>query len=95
MQLKPLADRVIVKPIEESEVTMSGIILPDTMDKEKPEKGEVIAVGPGKYEDGKLIPMGVKVGDKVVFKKYSPDEVSIGDVDYLILSESDLLAVIS
>lgn len=95
MQLTPLADRVIVKPIEESESTVSGIILPDTMDKEKPEKGEVIAVGPGKYEDGKLIPMGVKVGQKVVFKKYSPDEVKIDNVDYLILSESDLLAVIS
>lgn len=95
MQLTPLADRVIVKPIEESEATVSGIILPDTMDKEKPEKGEVIAVGPGKYEDGKLIPMGVKVGQKVVFKKYSPDEVTIDNVDYLILSESDLLAVIS
>ncbi len=94
MQLKPLADRVLVKPIEESEATVSGIILPDTVDKEKPEKGEVIAVGPGKIEDGKLVPMSVKVGDKVVFKKYSPDEIKVGDVEVLILSESDILAVI-
>lgn len=95
MQLKPLADRVIVKPIEESEATVSGIILPDTVDKEKPEKGEVVAVGPGRYDDGQLVPMSLKVGDKVVFKKYSPDEVKVGDVEYLILSESDILAVIS
>ncbi len=95
MNLKPLADRVLVKPIEESEATVSGIILPDTVDKEKPEKGEVVAVGPGRYDDGQLVPMALKVGDKVVFKKYSPDEVKVGDVEYLILSESDILAVIS
>ncbi|TAL19422.1 co-chaperone GroES [Patescibacteria group bacterium] len=93
-KLRPLHDRVIVKPIEEAEATVAGIILPDTVDKEKPEKGEVIAVGPGKYEEGKFVPMSVKVGDKVVFKKYSPDEVKIGEVEYLILSESDLMAII-
>ncbi len=93
MDVRPLADRVLVRPIEESEATASGIILPDTVDKEKPEKGEVIAVGPGKYDDGVLVPMTVKVGDKVLFKKYSPDEIEVGDKEYLVLSESDILAV--
>lgn len=93
MDVRPLADRVLVQPIEESEATASGIILPDTVDKEKPEKGEVIAVGPGKYENGVLVPMRVKVGDKILFKKYSPDEIEIGDKEYLVLSESDILAV--
>lgn len=93
MQVKPLGDRVLVQPIEESEATISGIILPDTVDKEKPEKGEIIAVGPGKYEDGAVVPMSVKVGNKVLFKKYSPDEIKVGDKEYLILSESDILAV--
>lgn len=93
MQVKPLGDRVLVQPIEESEATISGIILPDTVDKEKPEKGEIIAVGPGKYEDGHIVPLAVKVGDKVLFKKYSPDEIKVGDKEYLILSESDILAV--
>lgn len=93
MQVNPLGDRVLVQPIEESEASVSGIILPDTVDKEKPEKGEIIAVGPGKYEDGAVVPMSVKVGNKVLFKKYSPDEIKVGDKEYLILSESDILAV--
>lgn len=96
MQLKPLGDHVVVKPSPAEEVTKSGIVIPGTADKEKPEQGEVIAIGPGKWdEDGeKRIPMSVKVGDKVVFKKYSPDEVEIEGVEYLVLSESDLIAVI-
>jgi chaperonin GroES len=95
MQLKPLNDHVIVKPITESEVTKSGIIMPDTVDKEKPEKGEVVAVGVGKLLDsGQRALMSVKVGDKVMFKKYSPDEVKIDGEEYLIIAESDILAVI-
>lgn len=94
MQLKPLSDRVLVKPIEESEMTVSGIVLPDTMDKE-PEKGEVVAVGPGHYEDGKLIPISVKVGDKVVFRKYGPDKVKIDGEEVFFIKEEDILAVIS
>ncbi len=95
MNLRPLGDHVIVKPTKPEEVTKSGIVLPDTADKEKPEQGEVVAIGPGKLTDsGSRAPMGVKVGDKVVFKKYSPDEVKIGDQEVLVLSESDIIAVI-
>ena len=78
MQLRPLGDRVIVKPAAKEEMTKAGIILPDTVDKERPEQGEVIAVGPGKLlESGSRAPMSIKVGDKIVFKKYSPDEVKV------------------
>lgn len=92
--LRPLGDRVIVKPIKEKEATASGIILPDTA-KEKPEQGEVVAVGPGKVlENGARAAMGVKVGDKVVFKKYSPDEIKIDGVEYFVLREEDLMAVV-
>ena len=95
MQLRPLGDRVIVKPIDEKEANAAGIILPDTVDKEKPERGEIVAVGPGRHTDmGTIVPLAVKVGDKVVFKKYSPDEVEVDGVEYLVLSESDLMAVI-
>ncbi len=95
MKLKPLHDHVIVKPITEDEVTKSGIVLPDTVDKEKPEKGEVIAVGPGKLlESGQRAEMSVKIGDKVMFKKYSPDEIKVDEEEYLVISESDILAVI-
>lgn len=95
MKLRPLADRVVVKPLSKDEVTKSGIIIPDTIDKERPERGEVIATGPGKLlDDGKIAPIGVKVGDKIVFKKYSPDEVKIDDVEYLVISESDIMAVL-
>jgi chaperonin GroES len=96
MQLRPLGDHVIVKPLKEDEITKSGIVLPDTVDKEKPEKGEIIAIGPGKWdEDGeKRIPMSVKVGDKVLFKKYSPDEFKLDDQEILVVSESDIIAVI-
>lgn len=95
MKLRPLGDRLIVKPAAKEEMTKAGIILPDTVDKERPEQGEVIAVGPGRLLDsGSRAPMSVKVGDKVVFKKYSPDEVKVEDEAFLVISESDVMAVI-
>lgn len=94
MKLRPLNDHLVVKALPKEEVTKSGIILPDTATKERPEQGEVIAIGPGRMEDGKLFEMSVKVGEKVVFKKYAPDEVKIDDVEYLLISERDVLAVI-
>jgi chaperonin GroES len=95
MNLRPLGDRIVVKALSQDEVTKSGIILPETVDKERPERGEVIAIGPGKMlENGNFAPVGVKVGDKIVFKKYSPDEVKIDKVEYLVISESDVMAVI-
>ncbi|MEK7655207.1 MAG: co-chaperone GroES [Patescibacteria group bacterium] len=95
MTLRPLGDRVIVKPAAKEEMTKAGIILPDTVDKERPEQGEIIAVGPGRLLDsGNRATMSVKVGDKIVFKKYSPDEVKIGNEEYLVISESDVMAVI-
>jgi len=94
IKLQPLEDKIIVKPLEEKEVTKGGIVLPQTS-KEKPEKGEVIAVGPGKLlENGKRAGLSVKVGDKVVFKKYGPDEIKIEDKEYLIISEEDILAIL-
>jgi chaperonin GroES len=92
-KVSPLADRVVVKALEETEQTRGGLFIPDTA-KEKPQQGEIIAVGPGRYEDGKLIPMGVKVGDKVLYGKYSGTEVTIDGDSLLILRESDVLAVI-
>jgi chaperonin GroES len=95
MALKPLSDHLVVKAVRENEATRAGIILPDTVDKEKPEKGEVISTGPGKLlENGSRSPMSVKVGDVVLFKKYSPDEIKIGKEEYLIISEGDVLAVV-
>jgi chaperonin GroES len=95
MNLKPLSDHVIIKPITEGEVTKSGIIMPDTVDKEKPEKGEVVAVGSGKLLDnGQRAAMTVKIGDKVMFKKYSPDEIKIDGEEYLVISESDIIAIL-
>ncbi len=95
MKLRPLNDRLIVKALPKEEVTASGIILPDTVDKERPEQGEVIAVGPGKMkDDGTRAEMSVKVGDKVMFKKYAPDEMKVDNEEYLVVSEYDILAVI-
>ncbi len=95
MKLKPIHDHIVVKPIIQDEITKSGIVLPDTIDKEKPEKGEVIAVGDGKLLDnGQRAVISVKVGDKVMFKKYSPDEIKVDGVEYLIISESDVLAIL-
>jgi chaperonin GroES len=88
----PIGDRVVLKPTEREEMTRSGIVLPDTA-KEKPQEGEIIAVGPGRAnDDGKRIPLEVKVGDKVVFSRYSGSEFKEDDQDYLIIRESELLA---
>jgi chaperonin GroES len=94
-KLKPLADRVVVNPIERDETTPSGIVLPDTA-KEKPQEGEVVAVGPGRTtDDGKKVPMEITVGDKVIYSKYGGTEYKEEDEEYLILRESDILAKIS
>ncbi len=94
IKLRPLHDRVLVKRLEEKEVKKGGIIIPDTA-KEKPQEGEIIAVGPGKVtEDGKLQAMAVKVGDKILFGKYSGSEVKLGDEEYLIMKEDDILGVL-
>lgn len=92
-KVSPLADRVVLKALEETEQTKGGIFIPDTA-KEKPQHGEVIAVGPGRYEDGKLIPMGVKVGDKVLYGKYAGTEITHEGESFLILRESDVLAIV-
>jgi chaperonin GroES len=91
--LEPLEDRVVVKPGEEEETTVSGIVIPDTA-KEKPQEGEVVAVGPGRFEDGKRIPMDVKAGDRVLYSKYGGTEVKVGGEEYLVLSARDLLAIV-
>lgn len=94
-KLKPLGDRVVVRAISREEKTASGIIIPDTATKEKPEQGEVLAVGLGELnEKGERIPMEVKVGQKVMFTKYGPNEVEIDGDEYLIVREKDILAVI-
>lgn len=94
MKLRPLGDRVILTPVAKEEITKGGILLPDTADKERPEQGKVVAIGPGKLgEDGKRIEMSVKVGDTVLFKKYAPDEFKIDGETFLVLAESDLIAV--
>jgi chaperonin GroES len=94
MNVKPLADRALVKPLEAQEKKKGGIIIPDTV-KEKPQQGEVVEVGPGRVtDDGKKIAMEVKKGDKVLYGKYSGTEVTIEDVEYLILREPDILAII-
>ena len=94
MNLKPLHDRLIVRPAQAEEVTKGGIILPDTA-KEKPVQGEVLAAGPGKLDEaGKLSPMGVKVGDSVLYGKYSGTEISLDGEDVLIMRESDVFAIV-
>jgi chaperonin GroES len=94
--IMPLSDRVLIMPLtDESKVTDAGIIIPETIDKERPEQGKVVAVGQGKYDDGKLNPMTVKVGDIVLFSKYGYDEIKVDGVEYLILKEENILAVIN
>jgi len=94
MLLKPLADRVVVKKLEAEERTAGGIVLPDTA-KEKPQQGEVLAIGPGKLDEkGARQPMEVKVGDKVLFQKYSGTEVKIDGIEYLVLFEKDIMAIV-
>ena len=92
-KVAPLADRVVVKAMEEAEQMRGGLYIPDTA-KEKPQQGEVIAVGPGRTEDGKRVPMEVKTGDKVLYGKYSGTEVTIDGDQFLILRESDILAIV-
>jgi len=95
MKLRPLSNNVVIKPLKGEEITKSGIVLPDTLDKEKPERGEVIACGEGKLLDnGQIAPVKVKVGEQVMFKKYAPDEIKIDGEEYLVVSDSDIIAVI-
>jgi chaperonin GroES len=91
MNLRPLGDRIVVKSIEQEEVTASGIVLPDTA-REKPQRGRVLAVGSGRYEDGKRIPLDIAEGDEVVYSKYGGTEVKLDGQEYLILREADVLA---
>lgn len=91
-KLQPLADRLVVKPIQKEEMTKGGILLPDTA-KEKPQEGEVVAVGPGRMtDDGKRIAMDIKVGDRVIYAKYGGSEIKVDDVEMMILRENDILA---
>jgi len=95
MKLKPLGNNVIIRGIKEDAATKAGIILPDTASEERPEKGEIIAVGPGRILDnGQKAEVSVKPGDTVIFKKYSPDEIKVDNEEYLVLSESDIIAII-
>lgn len=93
-KLKPLGDRVVIEVIEEEAKTESGIVLPASVDKERPEQGKIVAVGPGKIVKGERIPLDVKVGDTVLFTKYGPNEVKVGETEYLIAREEDILAII-
>ncbi len=95
MNIEPLYSNVVIKPLAEEEATPSGIVLPDNADKEKPMQGEVIAVGPGKrMENGETSPVSVKVGDKILFTKYAPDEVEFDNEEYLVIDEEKILAII-
>lgn len=96
--IQPLGDRVVVRPLTPEEMgtrSPSGIIIPDTVSEEKPEQGVVIAVGPGKFEEGKRVPISVREGDRVLFSKYGYDEVKIGGEEYFVVSESSVLAIIN
>lgn len=95
MNFKPLSNHLFLEPLDEEKKTKGGIVLPDTAEKEKPIKGKVLAVGPGKRgEDGRVQPMSVKVGDVVLFKKYGPDEIEMEGKKYLVGDEDDILAII-
>ncbi len=95
MNIKPLSNHVFIEPLKEDKTTKSGIVLPDTMEKEKPILGKVLAIGQGKRnEKGELVPMSVKVGDKVLFKKYGPDEIEMDGKKYLVGSEDEILAIV-
>jgi chaperonin GroES len=95
VSIKPLEDRIVVQAVEAEETTASGLVIPDTA-KEKPQEGEVLAVGPGRYNDegDERIPLDISVGDKVIYSKYGGTEVSVGGEDYLILSARDVLAIV-
>ena len=96
MNIKPLSDRVLLEPISIEEKTASGIVLPETAEKERPEQGKVIAIGPGKVvaELGKRLPINIKVGDIVLFTKYGPSEIKVDGKEYLIAREEDILAIL-
>ena len=94
VSLQPLEDRIVVKPSEGEEMTASGLVIPDTA-KEKPQEGEVRAVGPGRFEDGSRVPLDVKVGDKVIYSKYGGTEVKLSGDELLILSARDVLAIVN
>ena len=95
MNIKPLSDYILIEPMKKEEKTKTGILLPDTADKERPEQGKVIAVGPGrKTSSGKVLQMDVKPGDKVLFTKYGPNEIKVEDKEYLIAKQEDILAII-
>jgi chaperonin GroES len=94
LSIQPLGDRVVVKPLEAEEVSASGIIIPDTVKKEKAERGTVVATGPGRYDDGAVVPMTVKKGDEVLFEQSYRDPIEIEGEDYYIFSESSILAII-
>ena len=93
IRLHPLEDRVVIRPADEAETMRGSLYIPDTA-KEKPQEGKVVAVGPGKYEDGKLVPLGVKSGDKILFGKYSGSEIKLDGEEHLIMREDDILGVI-
>jgi chaperonin GroES len=93
VSIKPLEDRILVKSIDAEQTTASGLVIPDTA-KEKPQEGEVLAVGPGRFEDGQRLPLDLKVGDKVIYSKYGGTEVKYNGEEYLILSSRDVLAVL-
>ena len=95
MKITPLSDHILLEPMKQEEKTKSGILLPETVEKEKPEQGKVIAVGPGrKTSSGKVLQMDVKPGDKVLFTKYGPNEIKVEDKEYLIAKQEDILAII-
>lgn len=95
MQLKPVGNHLVLKPLDQETTTASGIIIPETVDKERPEKGEVLAIGPGKVQDnGQRTPIDVTVGQKVLFKKYAPDEFEIDGQKFLVITADDVIAVI-
>jgi len=95
MKIKPISDYILIEPIKEEEKTKSGILLPQTAEKERPEQGRVIATGPGKRtEKGKVIPVSVKPGQKVLFTKYGPNEIKVDGKEYLIAKEEDILAIL-
>ncbi len=93
MKLHPLGDRLLIEPIVET--SKSGFVVPDSMEKDKPQEAKVVAVGPGKLDNnGKIVPMTVQVGDTIIFRRYAPDEFKIGGKDYMVLSESDVIAIV-
>ena len=95
MNIIPLSDHILVEPLKEEEKTKAGILLPETAAKERPEQGKVVAVGPGrKTNAGKIIPTDIKVGDKILFTKYSPNEIKVDGKEYLILKQEDILAIV-